>query len=237
MTTCRKEFCPFDWWCRSLLQVVSWAQPRQSFFCPQITIAHIRPSAPLINHLWFPATHSDTRLRVWTHIVRMCVSRAAKWREHSLLSIWQLKTSHSKRPAQIVPSSSPRKPREVVGDKGVSAEGRACECRGGVRFLSNEAVRHVACGQKARMSVPPARPPEPAVWKLNGPRCLQLWISRSGSLRIFQFNWIQFFISRTLSAAPQPANVLAPPRCNLPFNPGLLLISPLIGKNWTNIVF
>lgn len=86
----------------------------------------------------------------------------ARWREHSLLSIWQLKTSHSKRPAQIVRSRNPRKLRGGVeggGDKGVSP--------GGVHFLSNEAVRQASCWQKARISRPPAYTQKPPVRELN----------------------------------------------------------------------
>lgn len=113
-------------------------------------------------------------VRVCTLVLIVCVEVRlssvcswARWREHSLLSIWQLKTSHSKRPTQIVLlSPSPRKLRKGEGGGGVGGGGRGGQRRvsGGVHFLPNEAVRHTACWQKARIWLPPAYTPKTTSW-------------------------------------------------------------------------
>ena len=126
----------------------------QWFLCPQITITHLRPSAQP------DSTHQSSlifcqRFRycesvcacvcvcVCVHVHCACwLSRAcswARWREHSLLSIWQLKTSHSKRPAQIVRSRNPRKLRGGVEGGGT----KACLPGASIFFLMKLSVKRL----------------------------------------------------------------------------------------------
>lgn len=60
-----------------------------------------------------------------------------------------------------------------AGDKGSSP--------GGVHFLSNGAVRHSACWQKAGVSLPPACTPEPTVWEPN-------------ELEVIKMLWLEHFV-------------------------------------------